>query len=53
MIERIARVGNPALPPALCRYTRRLTAVWCIYFVIAAGLSLTVNVSFAWNGILV
>jgi uncharacterized membrane protein len=53
MIERIARVGDPALPPELCRYTRRLTAIWCIYFVIAAVLSLTVNLPFGWNGALV
>ena len=27
LIERIARVGKPDLSPALCRYTRRLTAL--------------------------
>ena len=39
LIERIARQSRPDMPPALCRYTRRLTAVWCVYFVIAALLS--------------
>jgi uncharacterized membrane protein len=53
MIERIARVSDPALPPALCRYTRRLTFVWCIYFVVAALLSLTLNLPFGWSGALV
>lgn len=38
LIERIARRSNAALPAPLCRYTRHLTAVWCVYFVVAAGL---------------
>ena len=36
LIERIARVGKPELSPALCRYTRRLTAMWTLYFLAAA-----------------
>ena len=36
LIERIARVGKPDLSPALCRYTRRLTALWAAYFITAA-----------------
>jgi uncharacterized membrane protein len=32
LIERVARIGKPDLSAALCRYTRRLTALWCIYF---------------------
>lgn len=36
LIERIARVRDPALAPALCRYTRRLTCLWTAYFVVAA-----------------
>ena len=39
LIERIARVSDPALPPALCRYTRRLTFVWFAYFIVAALLA--------------
>ena len=39
LIERIARRSNPVMPPAFFRYTRRLTAVWCAYFVLAALLS--------------
>ena len=39
LIERIARVGKPDLSPALCRYTRRLTAMWSLYFLAAAALS--------------
>ena len=37
MIERIARRGKPELSAALCRYTRVLTAAWCLYFVAAAA----------------
>lgn len=46
LIERIARHSNPALPMALCRYTRHLTAVWCIYFVVAAVLTATANLAY-------
>ena len=45
LIERIAREGKPELSAALCRYTQRLTLLWCAYFVIAA--LLTVMVTFA------
>ena len=37
LIEQIARVDDPQMPEPLCRYTRRLTAIWCGYFVAAAG----------------
>lgn len=36
LIERVARIGKPALSAPLCRYTRVLTALWCAYFIIAA-----------------
>lgn len=51
LITRIARVGDPALPPALVRYTRRLTAIWCAYFVLAALLGLLAG-ALAWAGTL-
>jgi uncharacterized membrane protein len=38
LIERIARVRDPGLPPALCYYTRRLTVIWTVYFMLAAAL---------------
>lgn len=53
LIERIARVSDPELPPALCRYTRRLTALWTIYFVAAGLLSIGVRLPFWWTGVLV
>ena len=43
LITRIARVSDPALAPHLCRYTRRLTAVWTGYFVFAAMLGVFSN----------
>lgn len=46
LIERVARVRDPELTPALCRYTRRLTAVWSMYFVVAALLSVSVKLPF-------
>jgi uncharacterized membrane protein len=33
MVERFARLGEPDLPPAGVRYTRQVTAVWCVFFV--------------------
>jgi uncharacterized membrane protein len=36
LIEQIARVRRPDLPEILCRYTRRLTLLWCVYLVAAA-----------------
>jgi uncharacterized membrane protein len=46
LIERIARRSTATLSDALCRYTRRLTAIWCGYFVGAASLSAIVG----WSG---
>jgi uncharacterized membrane protein len=45
LIERIARVSDPEMTPALCRYTRGLTAVWTAYFLGAALLSTAVACS--------
>ncbi len=40
LVERLARLQEPALPPAAIGYTRRVTQVWCGFFVIngAGGL---------------
>jgi uncharacterized membrane protein len=46
LIERIARRSTAILSDALCRYTRRLTAIWSGYFVGAAFLSAIVG----WSG---
>lgn len=53
LITRIALVSDPDLPLALQRYARRLTAVWCAYFVLAALLALAFASSGGWLGLLV
>ncbi|HTH78577.1 MAG TPA: hypothetical protein VL593_06325 [Ramlibacter sp.] len=39
LIEQIARRGEPELKPMLVTYTRRLTWLWCAYFLAGALLS--------------
>ena len=34
VVERLARLRDPDLPPAAVRYTRRVTQVWCGFFVV-------------------
>ena len=33
VVERLARLTEPDLPAAGVRYTRKVTAVWCVFFV--------------------
>jgi uncharacterized membrane protein len=40
MIERMARLSDPALPAYAIAYTRRVTQVWCGFFVINGTLAL-------------
>ncbi|MFP3568820.1 hypothetical protein [Paraburkholderia sp. SIMBA_030] len=39
MIEKFARLGNPDLPPSAVRHTRRVTQVWCVFFVLNGAFS--------------
>jgi uncharacterized membrane protein len=39
-IERLARLRHPDLPPAGVAYTRRVTQVWCGFFVLNGGIAL-------------
>ncbi|MFP4895573.1 hypothetical protein [Paraburkholderia sp. EG304] len=39
MIEKFARLGSPDLPPGAVRYTRRVTQVWCAFFVLNGAFS--------------
>ncbi len=41
VIERIARLHEPCLPPAAVAYTRRVTQVWCGFFFANAAISIT------------
>jgi uncharacterized membrane protein len=40
LVERIARLKDPDLPPAAVRYTHRVTLVWCGFFVVNGSISL-------------
>lgn len=40
MVERLARLREPDLPPAGVAYTRRVTQAWCAFFVINGALAL-------------
>lgn len=53
LIERIARQSKPVLPPAVSRYTRRLTALWCFYFVAAAVLMVATDLAWSTLGAMV
>jgi uncharacterized membrane protein len=39
MIEKFARMGNPALGTHAVRYTRRVTQMWCVFFVLNGAFS--------------
>jgi len=39
VIERLARLKEPDLPPAGVRYTRRVTQAWCLFFLINGGIA--------------
>ncbi|MFM0476614.1 MULTISPECIES: COG4648 family protein [Paraburkholderia] len=39
MIEKFARLGNPDLPPGAVRHTRRVTQVWCVFFLLNGAFS--------------
>lgn len=40
LVERIARLREPDLPAAAIAYTRRVTQVWCVFFVINGSIAL-------------
>lgn len=40
VIERIARLREPELPPAGVAYTRKVTQVWCVFFVANGAVAL-------------
>lgn len=39
VIERLARLQEPDLPPAGVRYTRQVTRVWCGFFIMNASIA--------------
>jgi uncharacterized membrane protein len=40
VIERLARLQHPNLPPEGIIYTKRVTQVWCLFFLINGGIAL-------------
>lgn len=58
IVERLARLREPNLPEAGVRYTRRVTQVWCYFFIINGSIALfttlygDMSLWTAWNGII-
>ena len=58
MIERLARLREPVLPDIAIHYTRQVTKVWCLFFLlnglVAAGLTLWAPLSWwtLYNGLI-
>lgn len=57
VIERIARRQRPELPESAVAYTRKVTQVWCVFFVLNGGVSaMTIFHSETWwilyNGVI-
>ncbi|SET40570.1 hypothetical protein [Kosakonia radicincitans] len=40
LVERLARLRTPDLPESAVRYTRRVTQVWCVFFMVNGGIAL-------------
>ncbi|QOF52894.1 COG4648 family protein [Klebsiella quasipneumoniae] len=58
IIERLARLREPDLPERAVRYTRRVTQIWCAFFIINCGIALftalygDLSLWTAWNGMI-
>ncbi|WP_052282677.1 hypothetical protein [Kluyvera genomosp. 1] len=58
IVERIARLREPALSPVGVRYTRRVTQIWCLFFIFNGSVALVTAVHgdmtqwTAWNGMI-
>ncbi|HED2273991.1 TPA: hypothetical protein R4Y08_002747 [Klebsiella quasipneumoniae subsp. quasipneumoniae] len=58
IIERLARLREPDLPERAVRYTRRVTQIWCAFFIINGGIALftalygDLSLWAAWNGMI-
>lgn len=58
LVERLARLHAPHLPPEGIQYTRRVTHVWCLFFIINGGIALftamygDMSLWAAWNGMI-
>ncbi|WP_414165698.1 hypothetical protein ACMGGS_08065 [Superficieibacter sp. BNK-5] len=58
IIERLARLRERELPDTAVRYTRRVTQIWCAFFIINGGIALftalygDMPLWTAWNGMI-
>lgn len=58
LVERLARLRTPALPPQGVRYTRRVTQIWCLFFIFNGTIALftalhgDMRMWTTWNGML-
>ncbi|HCI6266282.1 TPA: hypothetical protein NPO56_003425 [Klebsiella quasipneumoniae subsp. quasipneumoniae] len=58
IIERLARLREADLPERAVRYTRRVTQIWCAFFIINGGIALftalygDLSLWTAWNGMI-
>ena len=41
LIERLARIQHPDLPPEGILYTRRVTLIWCVFFIVNGSIALS------------
>ncbi|MDO5102362.1 MAG: hypothetical protein Q4D91_05605 [Lautropia sp.] len=49
IVERLARLQHPELPEAGVRYTRRVTQIWCLFFVINGSITLALTLMQQWD----
>lgn len=58
IVERLARVSEPDLPEKGVRYTRRVTQIWCVFFILNGSMALftalygDMALWTAWNGMI-
>lgn len=58
LVERLARLREPNLPAEGVRYTRRVTQVWCLFFMVNGAVALftvlhgDIRIWTAWNGMI-
>lgn len=58
IVERLARLREPDLPEPAVRYTRRVTQIWCLFFVANGSIALftalygDMTLWTAWNGMI-
>ncbi|MFT2790594.1 hypothetical protein ACMV5I_11015 [Serratia sp. T13T92] len=58
MVERLARLQDPELPPSGVRYTRKVTQIWCAFFILNGSMALftvllgDIRLWTLWNGMI-